>query len=173
MKASLAFRGELVRLLPRLRRFALALASNKDAGEDLLQAAVERALRKWEGFEPGRRLDSWMFKIMQNLWFDMRRSAAIGPIYTDEPLDMVGEDGRDVVESRQELALVRSGFAALPEEQRAVMALVVLEGFSYAEASDALDVPIGTVMSRLSRARAALAAKVRGANGIAEVRKEN
>lgn len=169
---NLAFRQELVSLLPRLRRFALALAGGRDAAEDLLQSAVERALRKWDMFEKGKRLESWMFKIMQNLWFDMKRSAAASPVFVGEALDVVGEDGRDVVESRDELRAARAAFAALPEDQRAVAALVVLEGFSYAAAAEALEVPIGTVMSRLSRARASLAASARGNKALAPVRKE-
>ncbi len=172
MPDQLAFRRELVSLLPRLRRFALALAGNRDAAEDLLQSAVERALGKWDSYEKEKRLESWMFKLMQNLWFDMRRAAANGPIYTGEPPDMVGEDGRELAETREELRLVREAFAALPEDQRAVLALVVLEGFSYAEASEALGVPMGTVMSRISRGRASLAASARGSVIIAPIRKE-
>ncbi len=156
-----AFQRELVRLLPRLRRFALALTQNRDAAEDLLQSTVERALRKWDSFESGRRMDSWTFKIMQNLWFDTRRSAAAGMKFSDEEVDVVGEDGRTIIEHREELARAREAFAALPEEQRAVMALVVFDGLSYADAADALQVPIGTVMSRLARARASLVARVR------------
>lgn len=157
-----AFRRELVSLLPRLRRFAMALAGTRDGAEDLLQSAVEKALRNWSSFETGRRLDSWVFKIMQNLWLDQKRSNAHGPIFTDEPLDAVGEDGRDVVEARQDLRAARSAYADLPEDQKAVLALVVLEGMTYAEAAAAMEVPIGTVMSRLARARAAIAMKVRG-----------
>jgi RNA polymerase sigma-70 factor, ECF subfamily len=167
---SAAFRRELVSLLPRLRRFAAALAGSRDGAEDLLQSTVEKALRHWEGFEQGRRLDSWAFKIMQNLWLDMRRSAVRGPMFTDEPLDSVGEDGRAVVAARQDLEQVRVAFADLPEDQRAVMALVILEGFTYGEAASALDVPVGTIMSRLARARAAITARVRGNEVLERVR---
>ena len=162
MKNEQAFRRELLAQLPRLRRFALALAGSRDAAEDLLQSGVERALRKWESYEEGKRLDSWMYKIMQNLWFDMRRSASAGPIYTGEAPDVAGADGRDVAEARDELRLVREAFAELPEDQRAVLALVVIEGFSYAQAAEALGTPIGTVMSRLARARASLSARAVG-----------
>lgn len=157
-----AFRRELVSLLPRLRRFAMALAGTRDTAEDLLQSAVEKALRNWASFEKGRRLDSWVFKIMQNLWLDTKRSNAHAPVLTGETLDMVGEDGRDVVAARQELSVVRAAFASLPEDQRAALALVVLKGMTYAEAASVMDVPIGTVMSRLARARAAIASKVNG-----------
>lgn len=166
------FRQELVALLPRLRRFARALAGGRDAAEDLLQAAVERALVRSESFDVGRRLDSWMFKLMQNLWFDMRRSSAFEPLYTSESQETRGEDGRDVVESREDLRLAREAFDALPVEQRSVMSLVVLDGMSYADAAEALDVPIGTIMSRLARARASVAAHVRGPV-VAPVRRRN
>jgi RNA polymerase sigma-70 factor (ECF subfamily) len=156
MKHHPAFREQLVALLPRLRRFAIALAGQREAGEDLLQAGVERALLRADAFEEGRRLDSWMFKIMHNLWVDWRRKDAREVQIDLGDLDITGEDGRVTVEVRDDLRAVREAFAALPSDQRAVMALIVLEGFSYADAADALDVPIGTIMSRLSRARAAL-----------------
>ncbi len=165
MPEQAAFRRELVGLLPQLRRFALALAGNRDAADDLVQSAVERALRKWESFEKERALSSWMYKLMQNLWFDMRRSAAAGPTYMEQVPDTIGEDGRDVAEAHDELQVVSQAFASLPEDQRAVMALVVLDGFSYAHAAETLGVPIGTVMSRLSRARAALASLTRRDSG--------
>jgi RNA polymerase sigma-70 factor (ECF subfamily) len=172
MPDQIAFRNELVSLLPRLRRFALALAGNRDAAEDLLQSAVERGLRKWGTYEKGRSLSSWMFKLMQNIWFDMRRSAAAGPSYPGELPDSVGEDGRELVEARDELQAVREAFAALPEDQRTVMALVVLDGLSYAQAAETLALPMGTVMSRLSRARAALASLTKGNMTIKPIRIE-
>lgn len=149
-------------LLPRLRKFARALAGSRDGAEDLLQSAIERALTRIDAYDETRRLESWMFKIMQNLWIDSRRAIASAPVQDVESPDTQGEDGREVVESREELRLVREAFSQLPDEQRAVMALVVLDGASYAEAAEALDIPIGTVMSRLARARANVAARVRG-----------
>ena len=171
-KDDLAFRQELVSLLPRLRRFALALAGQRELAEDLLHSAVERALRNWGTFQTGRRLDSWMFKIMQNHWIDTRRTQASMKLEVLDDLDPPGEDGREVTENRDEIRVAREAFVALPEEQRAVMALVVLDDLSYAEAAEALNVPIGTIMSRLSRARAAMAALMQRA-AIAPVRKEN
>lgn len=155
-KDSLAFRTELVSLLPRLRRFALALAGQQEAAEDLLHSAVERALRNWAAFEAGRRLDSWMFKIIQNRWIDMRRAQRHAPFEMIDDLDVAGEDGREIVEVRDEMRAVCAAFGELPADQRAVLTLVVLEGLSYSEAAETLGVPIGTIMSRLSRARAAL-----------------
>lgn len=172
-KDNLAFRQELVSLLPRLRRFAIALAGRADVAEDVLQSAIERALRNWTSFERGRRLDSWMFKIMQNYWLDMRRSAAAAPMVSDEGVDIAGEDGRETAETRDQLRATRAAFSALPEEQRAVLTLVVLEGLSYAQAAETIGVPIGTIMSRLARARAAMAARLHHGAVIAPIKKQN
>jgi len=148
----------IVALLPRLRRFALALARNREDGDDLVQATVERALTRFENWQEGTRLDSWMFKIMQNLWIDQTRAKRRwGEEATGDELDAaVGVDGRAVVESRLMLRETLTEVLALPEDQRAVLVLVVVEGFSYREAADMLSMPVGTVMSRLSRARQAL-----------------
>lgn len=159
-------------LLPRLRRFAIALAGQREAGEDLLQAGVERALSRAEDFEVGRRLDSWMFKIMHNLWIDTRRRGARVIQVDLGQLDISGEDGRVTVEVRDDLRAVREAFAALPADQRAVVALVVLEGYAYAEAAKALGVPIGTVMSRLSRARTTLTGSLQESGVVTPFRKK-
>lgn len=169
---NLAFRRELVSLIPRLRRFAMALAGRRDLAEDLLHSALERALRNWGSFQNGRRLDSWMFKIMQNHWIDTRRAAASATLHDLDDSDYLGEDGRQVVEARDEVRAARAAFDALPEEQRVVLSLVVLDDLSYAEAADTLNVPIGTIMSRLSRARASMAAHMRR-GAFVEVRKKN
>lgn len=146
---------DLIALLPRLRRFARALARNDDEADDLVQSACERALRNRDSFVPGTRLDSWMCRIVQNLWIDRCRSAAARAetVEIDDALDLPGSDGRAVTLSRLALAEVRRRVRELPEEQRLVLALVTLEGLSYREAAERLAVPIGTVMSRLSRAR--------------------
>ncbi len=150
----------------------MALAGRRDLAEDLLHSAVERALRNWGTFQTGRRLDSWMFKIMQNHWIDTRRAEASAVMQSVDDLEIAGEDGREITEARDDIRAARSAFAALPEEQRAVIALVVLEDLSYAEAADALNVPIGTIMSRLSRARASMSALMRRA-AFAKIRKES
>ena len=146
---------DLIALLPRLRRFARALARNDDEADDLVQSACERALRSQDSFVPGTRLDSWMCRIMQNLWIDRCRAAAkrAETVEIDDAHDVVGSDGRAVTLSRLTLAEVRRRVRDLPEEQRLVLALVTLEGLSYREAAERLAVPLGTVMSRLSRAR--------------------
>lgn len=157
-------RHALIPILPRLRRFCLALAGNRDSGDDLAQAAIARALAAEGRFEPGTRLDSWLFKIAQNLHIDERRKQATRGSEVDPEIleDRIGSDGRDIVEQRSDLAYVRERFAALPEEQRGVLTLIVIEGRSYKEAAEILEIPVGTVMSRLCRARAALGRAIGG-----------
>ncbi|WP_298601191.1 RNA polymerase sigma factor [uncultured Sphingorhabdus sp.] len=141
--------------LPRLRRFCAVLARNEDRGDDLMQATVERALARIDQWQPGSSLESWMFRIAQNIHIDEVRAQARRGVSVDidEAVALVGEDGRAIVEERSDLEKARSAMALLPDEQRALMALVVLDGRSYKEAAEILDIPIGTVMSRLARAR--------------------
>lgn len=156
-------RQELVALLPRLRRFAYSLTGSMDDANDLVQAACERALTRLDQFQPGTRLDSWMFRIVQTVWIDMTRYAGRRrKVNDEEALERVPHDARihESVEARADLAIVRRTVADMPEDQRAVLALVVMDGMSYQEAATTLQVPIGTIMSRLSRARRKLAEAV-------------
>lgn len=158
-------RTELIAFLPRLRRFARSLAGgNPDLGDDLAQAAIERALANMHRFEAGTRLDSWMYKIAQNVWIDNRRAEKLrGSTVSDEILTTVaGEDGRRVAETHLTMEATRAAIANLPEDQRAAVMLVLVDGLSYKDAADALSVPIGTIMSRIFRARATLEAEVFG-----------
>lgn len=146
---------QIVALLPRLRRFAYSLTGSRDEGDDLVQAACERALARLHQWQPGTRLDSWMFRIVQTTWIDRLRASRVR---SEDPLpeaaDMIaGEDGRKVTEVRLTLKRVREAMQKLPEDQRAVLVLVSVDGLSYREAADVLDVPVGTIMSRLARAR--------------------
>jgi RNA polymerase sigma-70 factor, ECF subfamily len=151
-------RLRIVDLLPRLRRFSYALTGDADKGDDLVQETCVRALSRLEQWEEGTRLDSWMFRIAQNLWLDQRRSLRVRgeTAEIDQAFEVLGEDGRDVVESRLTLKRVAMGMAQLPPEHQVLIALVCVEGLSYKEAAEILEVPIGTVMSRLARARRAL-----------------
>lgn len=147
-------RPAMVALLPRLRAFAHALARSGDGADDLVQATCEKALRAVDSWTPGTRLDSWMFRIMQNHWIDTtRRERPQVPLDTALALEAVGEDGRRITEAKLTLGSVGRAIEAMPEDQRAVLVLVCVEDLSYREAADVLDVPIGTVMSRLARAR--------------------
>lgn len=152
-------RVELVALLPRLRRFGLSLTRSQDKADDLVQAACERALRALESYQPGTRLDSWMYRIMRNLWIDeVRKARTQGPHDdVDSQFDLAGDDGVKAVELRSEANAVEQAILRLPEEFRSVLVLVCVDELSYREAADVLGIPIGTVMSRLARARRAVA----------------
>jgi RNA polymerase sigma-70 factor, ECF subfamily len=151
-------RSGLVALLPRLRRFAFGLCRSAADADDLVQSAVERALKSEHAWQPGTRLDSWMYRILQNTWIDQtRRHRSRGdetPI--DEAFEVVGEDARETLETRAMAAKALQAFGALSPDIRAAASLVILNGQSYREAADALDVPVGTIMSRVSRARRSL-----------------
>lgn len=153
------FQIELIALLPRLRRFGLATCRDAAEADDLVQAAVEKALRSREQWQPGTRLDSWMYRIMQNLWIDQQRSRKLrGTVDDPELLEQLPEDTDwdRSVEAQMTLDRVLSVMRTLPDAMRSVLALVTIDGLSYQEAATSLEVPIGTVMSRLARARAEL-----------------
>lgn len=148
-------REELVALLPRLRRFAHGLSGQREDADDLVQEACERALSRSEQWTPGTRLDSWMYRIIQNLWYDRLRSRRVrGEVVDETALDQqADEQAHHRPEQRQALAEVSRRLQALRPEHREVVVLVCVEELSYKEAADVLQVPVGTVMSRLARAR--------------------
>jgi RNA polymerase sigma-70 factor (ECF subfamily) len=152
------FREEMIAFLPRLSRFAYSLTGNMDQRDDLVQETCARALAHRDQWQPGTRLDSWMFRIAQNIWFDRKRAEKSrgGSVDIHAVDDLVGCDGRAVTQSRLDLAEVLRGLDRLSPQHRVLIALVCVEGLTYREAADVLDIPVGTVMSRLSRARLAL-----------------
>lgn len=151
-------RHQIVALLPRLRRFSYALTGDMDSADDLVQETCARALSRLDQWQPGTRLDSWMFRIAQNIWIDRLRAHKVRGVVVDldAARDMAGEDGRQVTEGRLALNKIAKGIAQLPPDQKVLIALICVDGLSYKEAAEVLDVPIGTVMSRLARARRAL-----------------
>jgi RNA polymerase sigma-70 factor, ECF subfamily len=154
---------QIVGLLPRLRRFAIGLSGTVDEGDDLTQAACLRALEKYEQWEPGTRLDSWLFRIIRTIWLDRRKSAG-HRLVESNPEAISTKAGPSIIasiEARSELRLAWKAITELPAEQREVLLLVAVEGFSYQEAADFLDTPIGTVMSRLARGRLAVGKAIR------------
>jgi RNA polymerase sigma-70 factor (ECF subfamily) len=156
---SSSFARDLVDLIPRMRRFALSLSGRVDDADDLVQAACERALKAQDQYEAGTRLDAWMFRIIRNLWIDQirkRKTEGVREDVDDMP-HLGGDDGRDITTTRRTVRDVEAALDRLPREQREVVRLVCIEDVSYRDAAGRLDVPIGTVMSRLSRARLALA----------------
>jgi RNA polymerase sigma-70 factor (ECF subfamily) len=162
-------RRSIAALLPRLRRFGIALAGSQEQGDDIVQAAIERVLTKANQWQAGTSLESWTFKIMQNIWRDELRRRR-----TDERKQVLNSagndetvDGPNVAETMLMLTKTRECFARLPDEQRLALALVVLDGRSYKEAADQLEIPIGTLMSRLSRGRDALRRMIEDDKNIA------
>lgn len=153
------FNDDLIASLPVLRRFALSLCKRGDLADDLVQITAERAFKSRESYDPATRLDAWLFRILRNAWIDMtRRQKTQGSQIdvVDNP-ELISIDGRDVVESKISLNETEEALTNLPDDQRAVLLLVCVEGLSYADAADTLDVPKGTIMSRLARGRVALA----------------
>jgi RNA polymerase sigma-70 factor, ECF subfamily len=157
-------RAQIVALLPRLRRFCMAISGGADAGDDLMQATVERALSRSDQWQQGTRLDSWMFRIAQNIKIDQARATKVRGIQidVDELISLQGDDGRVIVEARSDLTAVETAMAALTDDQRASLALIVIDGQSYKDAADILNIPIGTLMSRIARARRAIDLHVHG-----------
>jgi RNA polymerase sigma-70 factor, ECF subfamily len=149
----------LVACLPRLKRFAISLCRKHDTAEDLVQLTCEKALTSAASWEPGTRFDAWAFRILRNTWIDQyRRTKTAGfQVDIDDQFELMGSDGERDVEATMTLKKTWDAISKLPEEQREVLMLVVMEDLSYKEVAVVLEIPIGTVMSRLSRARLKLA----------------
>jgi RNA polymerase sigma-70 factor (ECF subfamily) len=162
MTPQISFEDELSALLPRLRRFAHGLSRNAADADDLTQMTIERAMRAKAQWQAGSRLDSWLYKIMRNLWIDTVRSRGRKE-QVEAPAEdaaRAGHDPRDGIEASIDLQRVMAAMDRLPGEQREVVALILIEGFGYREAAELLGLPIGTVSSRLVRGRTALLALV-------------
>ena len=159
-------RAALGGLLPRMRRFARVITRNVADADDLVQAAVEKALARSAQWRPGSRIDSWMFGIMRNAWIDeirarRRRDRVFAPEEAGFAVGDASAAARDIALS------VQAAMAQLPEEQRLAIGLVLVEGLSYRDAAEALGVPIGTLTSRLARGREALQALLEDDGGSA------
>jgi len=157
-----AFENALATMLPRLRRFAHGLTRDPADADDLTQRTAERALRARDQWQAGTNFDAWAYRIMRNLWIDtvrsrQRRDKVIAPAEEGRDIGIAGEGEA----SAERLFLMRA-LDRLPDEQREAVALVMMEGLSYAEAAKVLDVPEGTLTSRLVRGRQALARMLSG-----------
>ncbi len=148
----------MVNILPRLRRFIYALTHGAECSEDLVQETFVRALSHLHQWQPGSRLDSWMFRIARNLWIDQVRAEK----FRGETVDieavhhLLSSDGQLLAENRIVLRELRRDIAELSAEQRNVIKFVWLEGLSYKETGRILNLPAGTVMSRMARVRGVL-----------------
>ena len=159
------FQREFVDLLPRLRRLARVLTRDAADADDLVQLSVERGLERREQWRDGTRLDSWMFKIMKNAWIDETRARTRTARVMEAGLDagQIADAGVPDMGMRLAANAAERALCELPDDQRLAVALVLIEGLSYREAADALDVPIGTLTSRLVRGRMALQERLEGA----------
>lgn len=153
-----SFENQVLDLLPRLRRFAAGLTGQTADGDDLCQMTIERALYSRDKWEDGTRLDSWMYRIMRNLWIDETRSRSrhSRTFVAEEAGISVGSDGAQ--EATVELSHVDRAMQKLPEDQREAVLLVMVEGYAYKEAAGIVGCPVGTLNSRLVRGRDALVA---------------
>lgn len=152
------FEQQVLELLPRMRRFAIGLAGSPSDGDDLCQMTIERALTRRDQWQEGTRLDSWMYRIMRNIFIDEKRAGSRRrETFVDEEAGFaVGSDGAQ--EAQVELSMVDRAMQRLPEDQREAVLLVMVEGYSYKEAAGIAECPVGTLNSRLVRGRDALMA---------------
>ena len=154
------FADQAMQYIPRLRRYARALTGDASAADDLVQDALERALVKQKLWREGTDLRAWLFTVMHNVFVNQVRSAAVSR--TVQLDDAMAERPQPQAADRLEIRDLDAALQALPEDQRAVVLLVGLEQMTYDEAARVLDVPIGTVMSRLSRGRERLRRLMQG-----------
>lgn len=152
------FTEEIIAFLPNLKRYAMSLSGRGDIADDLVQLTAERAIRNRASFDPDTKLQAWLLRILRNAWIDMtRRDKTRG---TQTPIDdlpsLAGDDGSRVAEGRLMLQQTQQAMGHISADQRDVLVLVCIQEVTYQEAADILEIPIGTVMSRLARARKAL-----------------
>jgi RNA polymerase sigma-70 factor (ECF subfamily) len=160
-------RQEMTRLIaaeiPRLRRFALLMAHDGAFADDLVQEALLRAVSHFDSWEPGTNLRAWLLTILRNVFLTELRRSRVAKLnsersetWIDAQVSAIGNSNRNPQDFAVYLAAVQRAFDRLSSEHREILALVALEELSYEEAAATLNVPVGTVRSRLSRARAAL-----------------
>jgi len=147
--------NDIADLLPRLRRFARSITFHREDADDLVQVAIERALARSAQWQAGTRLDSWLFRIVKNAWVDevrsrIRRDRVFAP---EEEGEHVGDE---FAEAHQQRMAIRKAMSLLSEDHRMVIGLVLVDGLPYKEAAQVLGIPMGTLTSRLARAREAL-----------------
>ncbi|WP_114943040.1 sigma-70 family RNA polymerase sigma factor [Microvirga calopogonii] len=149
-------RMDVIGLLGPLRRYARSLTRDEAQAEDLVQDTLVRAYERNGSFRSGGNLRGWLLSILHNTFIDHRRRQMAEARRLEQAASFVDSEAPPEQESRVRLKQVQAAFMSLPDEQRAVLHLVAIEGLAYQEAADALKIPVGTLMSRLGRARAAL-----------------
>ena len=163
------FETELVEQIPSLRRYSRALTANVYEADDLVQDVLERALRKKSLWHRGHRLRPWLFAIMHNTFVNkvVRQSKQAALQLVSEPVSDTTSDAESLWKKKQ----LQQAISQLPADQRQVFLMVSLEGFAYKEVANIMETPVGTVMSRLSRARNRLRQLIQPTNSIAEGQK--
>ncbi|WP_445504023.1 sigma-70 family RNA polymerase sigma factor [Microvirga sp. G4-2] len=149
-------RMDVIGLLGPLRRYARSLTRDETQAEDLVQDTLVRAYERRASFRSGGNLRGWLLSILHNTFIDQRRRHVAEYRRLEQAAAFVDTEAPPEQESRVRLQQVQTAFMSLPDEQRAALHLVAIEGLPYQEAADALKIPVGTLMSRLGRARAAL-----------------
>jgi RNA polymerase sigma-70 factor, ECF subfamily len=162
------FKSDMLTLLPKLRRFALSLTRSRPDADDIIQDTCAVALTKWQQYDPAQPFDRWLFRILRNLWIDEVRKRGVrtgqGHVPAEEATELRNDtDAEDAILAKQ----VRGRVDALPTDLSQPLLLVCAEGYTYREASDLLEIPIGTVMSRIHRARQILIAGLAETGSVA------
>lgn len=154
MSSPSQFKANMIALLPRLKRYAMTLARSAADADDLLQETCTSALAKWDKYDPSQPLDRWAFTIMRNTWISEQRKRKVrqgaGQMQIEDAHDL--SDNKDADETLF-ASQIGSMVMRLPKELSQTLLLVAKEGFTYKEAASALEIPVGTVMSRIHRAR--------------------
>ena len=160
------FQREIIGLLPRLRRLARSLCGDAADADDLVQIGVERALARRDQWRPESRLDWWIMRIMRNAFIDeVRRKGRTALSAGADDLELIADESIASADLKIDAMALNQAMTRLPADQRLAVALVLVEGFSYAEAAELLEIPAGTLTSRLVRGRQALLAEL-GAQGV-------
>jgi RNA polymerase sigma-70 factor (ECF subfamily) len=152
-RAEAEFRRQLPGILPRLSRFATGITRDPSEADDVLQAACERALSRINQWNPETRLDSWMFRIIQTIWFNELRARKVRELHVHREQSEQAKLDHEMPEAQLLLLRAEQEIFQLPDDLRLVLLLVCVEQLTYREAAEVVSVPIGTVMSRLARAR--------------------
>ncbi|MBA34667.1 MAG: RNA polymerase subunit sigma-24 [Oleispira sp.] len=161
------FSAELLQAIPALRRYCYALTGSAANADDLLQSSAEKALSRWHQFEVGTHFDRWLYRLCRNLWIDaMRRDKPTEEWLEDEGIYSQGLSLEQEIGHEISLDLVHAKMNNLSSALRTVLYLIAVEGRSYQEAAEILEIPIGTVMSRLSRARKQLSGAFGGTGDL-------
>lgn len=161
------FKREIIVLLPRLRRFARSLTRSVPEADELVQEACLRALSRSDQWDPAQPLDRWMFRITRNVWISELRKRSVrmgeGQVPAEDSDELVVQE---TGEARVIANQLHGQIASLPSELASILLAVSVEGYSYAEAAELFDVPVGTVMSRVHRARKTLASRIAETEGV-------